>query len=133
MTPRPHLPILNFILNLAVALVVTGCAAQYTEPALLETHPASAKAAASPMPVRSGTLDLSKADPITAPPTPAAMHDAASPQAHEQPMHAAPDSNAAAAALYTCPMHPEVISKEPARCPKCNMKLVPKKNEGPNE
>jgi len=28
--------------------------------------------------------------------------------------------------LYTCPMHPEVISEKPGRCPKCGMQLVPK-------
>lgn len=28
--------------------------------------------------------------------------------------------------LYTCPMHPEVISDAPGRCPKCGMDLVPK-------
>ena len=32
-------------------------------------------------------------------------------------------------AEYTCPMHPEVISKTPGNCPKCGMKLVPKKDE----
>jgi manganese oxidase len=30
------------------------------------------------------------------------------------------------ATVYTCPMHPEVMSQQPGRCPKCNMKLVPK-------
>ncbi len=27
------------------------------------------------------------------------------------------------AAVYTCPMHPEVRSSEPGRCPKCGMNL----------
>ena len=27
---------------------------------------------------------------------------------------------------YTCPMHPEVESSEPGRCPKCGMDLQPK-------
>lgn len=29
--------------------------------------------------------------------------------------------------IYECPMHPEVTAKTPGLCPKCNMKLVPKK------
>lgn len=37
--------------------------------------------------------------------------------------HAAP-----AATKYTCPMHPEVISDKPGRCPICGMDLVPMKN-----
>jgi hypothetical protein len=28
---------------------------------------------------------------------------------------------------YTCPMHPEVISHQPGRCPNCGMDLVEKK------
>lgn len=27
------------------------------------------------------------------------------------------------AAVYTCPMHPEVVSSQPGQCPKCNMNL----------
>lgn len=27
------------------------------------------------------------------------------------------------AAVYTCPMHPEVVSNQPGQCPKCNMNL----------
>lgn len=32
---------------------------------------------------------------------------------------------------YTCPMHPEVISDRPERCPKCGMDLVPTKRYSP--
>jgi RND family efflux transporter MFP subunit len=35
----------------------------------------------------------------------------------------------AAKQLYTCPMHPEVISEQPGKCPKCGMNLVPVKND----
>jgi DNA-directed RNA polymerase subunit RPC12/RpoP len=31
---------------------------------------------------------------------------------------------AGGAAAYTCPMHPEVVSEEPGRCPSCGMKLM---------
>ena len=34
-------------------------------------------------------------------------------------------SEPGATASYVCPMHPEVASGEPGRCPKCRMKLVP--------
>jgi FtsP/CotA-like multicopper oxidase with cupredoxin domain len=27
--------------------------------------------------------------------------------------------------VYSCPMHPEVVSEEPGHCPKCGMKLLP--------
>ncbi len=31
--------------------------------------------------------------------------------------------------LYTCPMHPDVISDKPGQCPKCGMNLVPVKKQ----
>jgi multidrug efflux pump subunit AcrA (membrane-fusion protein) len=48
------------------------------------------------------------------------------------PAPAAPAKGAAETAkpakvVYTCPMHPEVTSDKPGKCPKCGMDLVPKK------
>jgi len=36
------------------------------------------------------------------------------------------DSGDSAGVLYTCPMHPEVVSSTPGNCPKCGMALVKK-------
>ena len=30
--------------------------------------------------------------------------------------------------IYTCPMHPEIISGKPGKCPKCGMDLIQKKS-----
>jgi len=137
MKSQRHIPIPIVTLGVAVALLNAGCAARYTEPSLPDSHPASAKAGASPMPERSGTLDLTKADPVAAMPAtmpmPAAMGDMTAPSGHGAHMHAAAGGDATEGALYTCPMHPEIVSKEPGRCPKCNMKLVTKKMEGGHE
>jgi hypothetical protein len=46
---------------------------------------------------------------------------------HHEP---AGDATAApAAAVYVCPMHPEVTSKTPGTCPKCGMALVQRRKE----
>jgi len=36
-------------------------------------------------------------------------------------------ADAKTAVVYTCPMHPEVQSDKPGKCPKCGMDLVEKK------
>jgi hypothetical protein len=46
----------------------------------------------------------------------------ASVPAAPSPSQQTPDS-----ATYVCPMHPEIVRKEPGKCPICGMKLVPKK------
>jgi RND family efflux transporter MFP subunit len=43
----------------------------------------------------------------------------------EQPANAV--ASPVAKQLYTCPMHPDVISDQPGKCPKCEMDLVPVK------
>ena len=43
----------------------------------------------------------------------------------------APDTEPGAAVIYVCPMHPEVTSTEPARCPDCGMKLLPTARQRP--
>ncbi len=40
---------------------------------------------------------------------------------HEKPQQAA--ATVAKPGQYTCPMHPDVISDEPGKCPKCGMAL----------
>ena len=35
-----------------------------------------------------------------------------------------PDVGADEVVVYSCPMHPEVVSDEPGRCPSCGMKLI---------
>jgi FtsP/CotA-like multicopper oxidase with cupredoxin domain len=37
----------------------------------------------------------------------------------------APDGGVDGPVVYTCPMHPAVITDEPGRCPDCGMKLLP--------
>ena len=43
-------------------------------------------------------------------------------------MHVA-ESSPAYLALYTCPMHPEIVQENPGMCPECGMNLVPTKKK----
>jgi hypothetical protein len=108
-----------------MALALGGCAAQYTPRKLLDDHPASAAAPLTAAHQHSRTLDLSSVDPV-APPS-------ATPPVPDGPTGGHGDHGAlqkdATSALFTCPMHPEVVSQEPGRCPKCRMKLVPKASQ----
>ena len=80
------------------------------------------------MPAESPTLAVSPAAPATAP---AAADMGSMPM--PMPMHehgTATTLPVTTQALYTCPMHPEVVSDRPGNCPKCGMKLVKSERTG---
>jgi hypothetical protein len=45
--------------------------------------------------------------------------------ADQKPTPAEPGVTPAAPAAFMCPMHPDVITTEPGKCPRCSMDLVP--------
>jgi Cu(I)/Ag(I) efflux system membrane fusion protein len=45
--------------------------------------------------------------------------------ASRRPEASAPPASASPAARYRCPMHAQIVSDRPGRCPICNMELVP--------
>jgi len=105
---------------LAAAALVAMTAACATEPPPRPTQldPSSPNAPES-APLTAGSL---------APPsTPTAPPQPVSPTPEKGPDAGAPANPGAI--LYTCPMHPEVISDKPGKCPKCGMTLVPKEPE----
>ena len=88
-------------LRIALVLVLGGCAATPLPP-LPPTHPGNPGAPEANAPEPSSTL-----------------------------RDAADSEDRAAAASYTCPMHPEVHSRSPGQCPKCGMTLVPETGTQP--
>jgi len=49
----------------------------------------------------------------------------AAPESYLQPKKAERQEAASKGALYTCPMHPEILQDHPGDCPKCGMALEP--------
>jgi hypothetical protein len=94
------------------ALVVVGCAARQIEVPL--NHPANPAASEAPPQPESATL---KSDPVNGP---QAYGDEVPIAGHAQHHREQP---AALVAPYRCPMHPDVRSDKPGRCPICEMQL----------
>ncbi|MBW8360743.1 MAG: multicopper oxidase domain-containing protein [Kaistella sp.] len=76
---------------------------------------------------------VAKPNPVVkkpAPPRPKAVSKEPEPATVKTPEPASADLHKKQniAEQFTCPMHPEVISDQPGKCPKCGMNLVPKKD-----
>lgn len=92
----------------ALALGLSACALGAAERVPSLADPSNPDAPESPVHGMAAILanDASAFSALEAP------SGGAAPHAHES------------AAVYTCPMHPDVTSPEPGRCPKCGMNLV---------
>jgi len=87
--------------------------------------------AVGPIPVSDSLRDPSnpKAPEGATPPVAATVTASVAGQSGSAPTgpDAAQHTHGGADVVYACPMHPEVTSTSPSSCPKCNMKLVPRK------
>jgi hypothetical protein len=108
---------------LLAAPLIGGCVA--TTATTEVNDPASPEAPTAPAPERARVLDQSDAPVAPSADTAAAHEHGEHEQAHE---HDTP--KASPAAVYTCPMHPEIQEKQMGRCPKCGMNLEPSTVEG---
>jgi hypothetical protein len=103
---------------------------------------ASREGPAAPSPDSHAGHDSHVSHQPEAPVPPSPAPEPSKPEAHEaspppenRPASAAkasPDSKSqsggdVSGVRYTCPMHPEIDTSKPGPCPKCGMKLVPKK------
>jgi len=121
---------LKAILLLVSMLLVAACAPQIPKPATSPQHPANADApTAKLLEIGSDFADPSDAtshqtDPFKGS-APSAKPKMDHSMTHESASHEHGQPTATTqSAQYVCPMHPDVTSESPGRCPKCNMKLV---------
>jgi FtsP/CotA-like multicopper oxidase with cupredoxin domain len=100
---------------------VTG----YDDPGWYDNPPGTVASVAASDELRRDGINVN----ATVAPPPATTRPTQKQQDHSGHDHASTATAPAtmAATKYTCPMHSEVISDKPGKCPICGMKLVPKK------
>ena len=105
------------LIALAGAVAVAGgCGTVATPPEAGPDHPADPQATEAPLPPASATLAIEPVQfsPLTTPST---------------ETEAPPDGARTGKVVYTCPMHPAVVSDAPGECPICGMELVEKEGQ----
>ena len=114
------------IYSLLLLFFVGGCA---SDPFLLKPtadHPASPAAKEGVRPLFTETLAVDKeSSPTTSPPS---GHEHGAPghdhgAAPQKEGGSKPSEVGKEKAAFSCPMHPEVVSAQPGKCPKCGMNL----------
>jgi hypothetical protein len=147
--------VLKYSPSFVALVLLVGCGSSFKDPAQSVHHPANPEASQAKLDKPSDTLAPSSDVMSASTASPASDHKHDSSGMHDmgmmQPsggmghdmagmagMHMQHDSAAPAASapattqtaeLYTCSMHPEVVSKTPGKCPKCGMKLVKKEDK----
>lgn len=116
------------IASITAASFVSACVG--TELNVSSNHPGSASARVGRLP-ESTALRSDFDDHGAHAPSASDAHERAASHDHGGGASDAAEgaADAPAAARYTCPMHPEVDRAEAGQCPKCGMRLVPKKEE----
>ena len=109
-----------------LVLVLTGACAHVPKPVTRSmesvAHPAAPEAVTAPA---APMLSVGSDEALAPPPAPAERKDEMEMhRGHATPEPAAQPAPSKVAAIYTCPMHPEVQADKPGSCPICGMKLV---------
>lgn len=130
------------LLVLTGVLLIVGCAAPPLAPDLSPDHPASVDAIEAPYAPPQSVLVEDRADlsprPASQPASPGADHEHHGTSAPPATTSGAGTSSMGqtmtlpqvASATYACPMHADVVSNAPGKCPKCGMNLVKKPSTG---
>lgn len=106
----------------AFAVLTAACGGSTLEvPANHPGHP-EARAGATPTTTTLGQLQTPSSAPAAADHSAHAEH-----VEHGQNPEHGEHGEHGGEGVYVCPMHPEIVSKEPTQCPICGMKLEPRK------